>query len=322
MFKLGYNGDYETCSFKEVFAETIEQLIREDSDVVYLDADLMNSFGTVQLPEKYPDQAIDCGIQEANMVGVAAGMSAEGKKPYCHSFGTFASRRCYDQVFMSVGYAHTSVRIIGSDPGICAMYNGGTHMPFEDVALYRAIPEAAIYDPCDTVQFKAVLRGTKNRRGVTYIRSQRKYGVKIYDTCDYQLGKANVLCEGKDAVIFAVGIMVGEALKARETLSEQGIDVCVADLVSIKPLDEEAVAHLAARCGAVVTCENSNIRGGVFGAVSECLAACCPVPVEAVGVFDEYGEVGSYDYLKKRYGLTYETVVNSVKRVLERKEGK
>ena len=134
-----YEPVKDTLDIKAVFPKVMETLFQEDKDVIYLDADLMNSFGTGGFPKKYPDQAIDMGIQEANMVGVAAGMSAEGKKPYVHSFGPFASRRVYDQVFMSVAYAKNSVRIIGSDPGITAAYNGGTHMPFEDVALYRDI---------------------------------------------------------------------------------------------------------------------------------------------------------------------------------------
>lgn len=319
MFKVGYSGEMEARSFKDVFAQTMEQMITEDKDVVYLDADLMNSFGTIQLPERFPDQAIDCGIQEANMVGVAAGMSVEGKKPYCHTFGVFASRRCFDQVFMSVGYADASVRIIGSDPGICAMYNGGTHMPFEDVTLYRSIPKAAIFDPCDTVQLEAVLRGTKNRKGVTYIRSQRKNAVKVYDKFEYTEGKANILRDGSDVVIFAVGIMVSEALKAGELLKKRGIDACVVDLVSVKPLDEETVRLCARKCGAVVTAENSNIRGGVFGAIAECLAVCCPVPSEPVGIQDEFGEVGTYEYLKKRFGLTAERIAEKAEAVIARK---
>lgn len=319
MFKLGYDGSMETCSFKEVFSSTMERLLEEDEQVAYLDADLMNSFGTGALPEKYPDRAIDCGIQEANMIGVAAGMSVEGRKPYCHTFGVFASRRCFDQVFLSVGYAKNSVRIIGSDPGICAMYNGGTHMPFEDVTLYRSIPGAAIFEPCDTVQLEAILRGTKDRPGVTYIRSQRKFAKKVYEVFDYQCGKANVLREGDDIALFAVGIMVAEAMHAAELLEQDGIHAAVIDLVSIKPLDEETVAVYAEKCGAVVTCENSNIRGGVYGAVTECLAARYPVPVECVGVQDEYGEVGTFEYLKERYKLTAEQIVAQAKRAVGRK---
>lgn len=320
MFKLGYNGELETYSFKNAFAQTMEQMLAEDKDVVYLDADLMNSFGTVHLPEKFPDQAIDCGIQEANMIGVAAGMSVEGKKPYCHTFGVFASRRCFDQVFMSVGYAGASVRILGSDPGICAMYNGGTHMPFEDVTLYRSIPDAAVFDPCDTAQFQAVLRGTMNRKGVTYIRCQRKNAVKVYDVFEYECGRANVLREGCDVAIFAAGIMVAEALKAGVMLAEKGINACVVDLVSIKPLDEDTVIRCAAKCGAVVTAENSNICGGLYGAVAECLARHYPVPAEQVGIQDQFGEVGTYEYLKGRYGLTAERIVEKAETAIARKK--
>lgn len=319
MFELGYDGNKEDSSFKEVFSNTMEQILREDEQAVYLDADLMNSFGTGKLPQIYPDRAIDCGIQEANMIGVAAGMSVEGRKPYCHTFGVFASRRCFDQVFLSVGYAQNSVRIIGSDPGICAMYNGGTHMPFEDVGLYRTIPNAAIFEPCDTTQLRAILLGTKERSGVTYIRSQRKFAKKVYKSFEYQCGKANVLTEGNDAVIFAVGFMVAEALEAKKILLEEGIAVSVVDLVTIKPLDEDTVEACAKKSGAAVTCENSNIKGGVFGAISECLAARNPVPIEPIGIHDEFGEVGTFEYLQERYGLNTRQIVKAVKKVMARK---
>ena len=208
MIELVYAGQQDDIAIKDAFPMVLKELFDQDPDVIYFDADLMNSMGTYKLAKERPDRCIDCGIQEANMVGVAAGASALGKKPYVHTFGPFAGRRCYDQVFISVGYANNNVRIIGSDAGVTAAYNGGTHMPFEDIALYRAIPEAMIIDVTDRIQFRAALLQTKDRDGVTYIRCPRKDCKRVYgENTTFTLGKANVLREGTDCVIVACGIM-------------------------------------------------------------------------------------------------------------------
>lgn len=320
MIDLAYTGKNDELTIKDSFADVLKQLFEEDPDVVYFDADLMNSMGTYKLSKQYPDKCIDCGIQEANMIGVAAGASALGKKPYVHTFGPFAGRRCYDQVFISVGYAKNNVRIIGSDAGVTAAYNGGTHMPFEDIALYRAIPEAMIIDVTDQTQFMAAIRQTKDRPGVTYIRCPRKNCVKVYGpNTTFEFGKANVLKEGADCVIIACGIMVAEALEAAKLLETKGINVAVIDAVTVKPLDNETVLAYAKKCGAVVTAENANIIGGLGSAVCECVCDNAPVPVKRVGVQDLYGEVGDVPFLKKRFGLTAEVIVEKVKEAIAAK---
>lgn len=320
MFKLAHDGSKEAVSLKDVFAQTLEQLIRQDPDVVYVDADLMNSFGTLQLSKTFPDRCIDCGVQEANMVGLAAGLSAVGKKPYVHSFGTFASRRCFDQAFLSVGYAGNSVRIFGSDPGVMAAYNGGTHMPFEDIALYRCVPGAAVIDIADAVQLREVMKLTKDRQGLTYIRTPRKNAVKVYsDDSSFELGKANVLRKGGDAVIIACGIMTAEALCVADMLAQEGIRTSVVDMFCIKPLDEETVLHLARETGAVVTAENANIIGGLGGAVCELLSRKLPTPVESIGAKDRYGQVGPDEFLRQEYEMTAQDIAFAVEAVLKRK---
>ena len=317
MFKVIYNGDKEKTAMKDAFAASIEKLFKLDPQVVYLDADLMNSMSTTRLRKAYPERAIDCGVQEANMVGVAAGMSAAGKKPYVHTFGPFASRRCFDQMFISVAYAHNNVRIIGSDPGVTAAYNGGTHMPFEDVAMYRAVPNAAVIDVADSVQLQDVLIRTKDRPGVTYIRTPRKNSVAVYEEgSEFELGKANLLRDGNDITIIACGIMVAEALKAAQMLESEGISAQVVDMFTIKPLDEETVLTCAKKTGAIVTAENANIIGGLGGAVSEFLSKKHPTYVGFVGVNDQFGSVGAEDYLRVFYGLTPEKIVEKVHEVL------
>ena len=307
----------DEVTIKDSFAKVLEALFAEDPDVIYLDADLMNSMGTYKLSQDQPDRCIDCGIQEANMVGVAAGASALGKKPYVHTFGPFAGRRCFDQVFISVGYAKNNVRIIGSDAGVTAAYNGGTHMPFEDIAMYRLIPGAMIIDVTDRVKFEAAIRQTKDRDGVTYIRCPRKGCAKVYgEKTEFTLGKANVLKEGTDCAVIASGIMVAEALKAAQELEKEGIQIAVIDPVTIKPLDEETILTYASQCKAVVTAENATVIGGLGAAVCELLGEKCPTVVKRVGVQDLYGEVGDVSYLKNRFGLTAEVIVEKVKEAI------
>ncbi len=320
MFKNVYNDEMDKVLPKDVFPSVLSELMENDKDVVYLDADLMNSIGCNGFAVKYPGQAFDVGVQEANMTGMAAGMSAEGKIPYIHTFGIFASRRIYDQVFLSIAYAKNNVRIIGSDPGVTAAYNGGTHMPFEDIALYRAIPEAVIFDIVDSTQFEKVLRMTKDVHGLTYIRTMRKSSIKVYsEDSEFEIGKANVLTEGKDVTIVASGIMVAVALEAAQRLKVDGIFAEVIDPVTIKPLDAETIVASAAKTGAVVTAENANINGGLGDAVASALVNACPTPMKKVGVYDLFGEVGTEEYLRKRFKLTPEEIISKVKDVVEMK---
>lgn len=320
MFKLVYNGENDNKVFRDEFTKTLDKMMSDDKRICYLDADLMAAFGTKGLESKYPKRAIDCGIQEANMVGVAAGLASEGLIPYCHTFGVFASRRCYDQMFMSGAYAKNDLRIIGSDPGIEARYNGGTHMPFEDVALYRAVPNATIFDAVDATQLEWITKVVKDNKGISYIRSGRKGGKKVYaDESTFEIGKAAVLKEGADVTIIAEGLMVIEALEAYELLKKEGINATIIDVVTIKPLDEEIVNKYARQTGAVVTAENASVMGGLYSAVSETIVANCPVPVEYVGVYERFGEVGDFDYLKQSFKLTAEEIVLKAKKAIERK---
>ena len=318
--KTVYTGKMDPRSFKDVLGAAIADLLDHDPDVIYLDADLMRCIGTYEYFKKHPDRAINCGIAEANMAGVAAGLSAAGFKPIAHSFGTFASRRCFDQVFLSAGYGKNSITMIGSDPGVCAAFNGGTHMPFEDMALYRAIPESTVMDITDSAMLEDVLRQSVNRQGVNYIRVGRKNSAQVYEAGSrFEIGRAIQLRSGADVTLIACGIMVHEALQAANALARQGIDARVIDMFTVKPLDAEAVVRYAQETGAIVTCENHNRIGGLTDAVAQTIATRCPVPMEYVAVEDVFGEVGPQDYLQKRFGLTAEHIVEQAKRVLSRK---
>ena len=318
--KTVYNGSADDRTFKDLLGTMIPSMLDNDPDVIYLDADLMNCIGTLKYARQHPDRAINCGIAEANMVGIAAGLSAAGFKPICHTFGPFASRRCYDQVFLSGAYAHNDLTVIGTDPGVCAALNGGTHMPFEDMALWRAIPGATVIDIADTAQMEDVFPKLVDLPGVHYIRVNRKANTKIYASGEkFEIGKGVELKEGKDITIIAAGYVLGAAMKAAEELAAEGIDAGVVDMFTVKPLDEELVVKKAKETGAIVTVENHNKIGGLYSAVSACLAGACPTPVGYVAVEDEFGEVGPTDYLAERFRLTPDHVVEVVKATLARK---
>ena len=305
-----YNGEKDKRAFKDVIGQTVDALMKEDEKVVWLDADLMGCSGTNKGEgERY----INCGIAEANMIGIAAGLSASGLKPYAHSFGCFSSRRAFDQAFLSAGYAKNPVTIIGTDPGITAAFNGGTHMPFEDMALYRVVPGATIFDITDVPMLVYALRASKDLPGVKFIRVPRKDSCQVYeDDTQFTPGKAAVLREGKDAVIIASGIMVKEALDAAEALAAEGCDVAVIDPITVKPLDADTVRAYVEKTGKVVVAENHNKIGGLTSAVQDAIAGI-GCKFGCVAVEDEYGEVGPQDYLRERFKLTSDHIVELIK---------
>ena len=305
-----YNGNKDSRVYNAMIFATIDALMKEDEKVVWLDADLMSCSGTAK---GQGDRYINCGIAEANMVGIAGGLAASGMKPYAHSFGTFASRRVFDQAFLAAGYAGNPVTIIGTDPGITAAFNGGTHMPFEDMALYRALPEATVFDITDVPMLVAALKMAKDMPGVKYIRVPRKASYQVYadGTC-FTPGKGALLREGKDALIVASGIMVHEALDAAKALAEEGIEAAVIDPVTVKPLDGDLIREWAAKTGVVVTAENHNKIGGLTSAVQDALIGM-PLKFGYVAVEDIFGEVGPEDYLRKQFDLTCDHIARLVK---------
>jgi transketolase len=262
-----------------------------------------------------PNQVINAGISEANAMGVAAGLSAGGFKPYIHTFGSFATRRCFDQSFLSVGFAKNSVRIFGSDAGVTAAFNGGTHMSLEDMALMRAIPHSTVIEISDSSMLRWVIRAVRDRSGLTYVRTTRKTYSKVYSANHiFEIGKGEILREGEDVTIMAAGLMVGEALKAAEMLSSEDIRARVVDMFSVKPIDDDLVRRCAAETDFIVTAENHNSIGGLGDAVLGSLAMSgLSVKAAKIGVNEEFGSVGPQDYLQKIYGLTAEQIVKTVK---------
>ncbi len=320
MYQVKSVFEKEAREMRAVYCQTLQELARENDRICILDADLVGSSGVKPFFQEFPDRAVDCGIQENNMIGVAAGLSAAGMIPFAHSFGPFASRRCVDQIFISCAYAKANVRIVGSDPGVTAAYNGGTHMPFEDMGTLMSIPKITLVEPTDSVQLRWLLQTLEKEYGVYYIRLLRKNAVGVFEEgSQFQLGKLARLREGTDAAVVCSGIMVGEALKAAALLEQEGIRIAVLNAFTWKPMDDETLAEYARSCGCVVTAENHNILGGLGSAVANSLSRSCPVPVEMVGVEDEFGEVGTEDFLRKRFDLTAEHIVRAVRAAMARK---
>ena len=300
--------------FRKQLHIPLDELMEKDDKIVVLDADLSNPNGTAPLYKKYPNRCFNVGLCEQNMIGIAAGLSADGFKPIVVTFTPFATRRVCDQIAISVAYAKNNIVILGTDPGITAELNGGTHMSMEDIGVMRSIPTMVIYDAVDYKQLGQALPQIFEFDGPVYIRMPRKERPEVFDeNYKFELFKSDVLKEGKDVTIIASGTMVHTSLEAAHDLSNEGIDVEVISLNTIKPLDKDTILKSVKKTNRVITCENHNIYGGVFGAISELLCEEYPVKVTPIGVKDEFGQVGKYNDLAKYYHMTKDDIVKVIK---------
>ncbi|MCK9191916.1 MAG: 1-deoxy-D-xylulose-5-phosphate synthase [Sphaerochaetaceae bacterium] len=299
------------ANMRDAVMLAINELGDQDERVVMLDADLASCLGSTSFQEKHPDRFFNCGIAEANMIGVAAGLSSMGLKPFTHTFGIFASRRVFDQLFLSVGYAHQVVHMIGTDPGVTAQYNGGTHMPFEDIALLRQVPGVTIIEPSDAQSMYELVKQAYALDKSSYTRAPRKGIAHRYPAgTKIELGKGIELATGSDVAIIATGsVMVGEGEKAVEILKEKGINATLVDLHTIRPLDTELLEKVAKRCGSVLVCENGRYAGGVGEMIATHLIQTVPVKMDFLNVGERFGEVGNLAYLQKAFGFTAENIV-------------
>jgi len=299
---------------RDTYCDTLLELAEKNDAIVVLNADLSSAVGTKRFEQRFPDRAFNVGVAEANMIGVAAGLSARGKIPFASTFAVFASRRTFDQFFISGNYARLNIKLVGSDPGIAAGYNGGTHMAFEDIGMMRSVPGIVVFEPCDNVSLKALVRQSAARKGCTYMRLHRKDGNIIYgEHEEFQLGKGKILRWGGDVTIFASGfIMVLQALKAAEMLEKSRVSATVIDMHTIKPIDKELILSQVEATNAVVTCENHQISGGLGSAVSEVLAEAGTGKLKRIGIQDEFGEVGNDAYLMNRFGFTAEKICGEI----------
>ena len=297
------------------YAEALVELGKEHEEVVVLDADLAAATQTKVFREQFPERHIDCGIAEANMTGIAAGLSTCGKVPFMSSFAMFAAGRAFEQIRNSIGYPHLNVKIGATHAGISVGEDGATHQCCEDFALMRAIPGMVVMSPSDDIEAKAMVKAAYEHVGPVYMRFGRLAVPVINDRPDYkfEMGKGIVLREGKDLTIVANGLCVAASLEAAEKLAADGIDAKVINIHTIKPLDEELIVAAAKETGKVVTVEEHSIIGGLGGAVCECLSEKAPVPVKRIGINDVFGESGPAVALLEKYGLDAEGIYGKVK---------
>ncbi len=307
---------------RESYGETLRNLAEKYENLIVLDADLAAATKTGIFKKAYPERFFDCGIAEANMMGVAAGLAATGKIPFASTFAMFAAGRAYEIVRNSIGYPHLNVKIGATHAGISVGEDGATHQCNEDIALMRTIPGMTIINPADDVEARQAVESAINYVGPVYMRFGR-LAVPVFNdknTYKFELGKGVVLRDGTDVTIVATGLMVYEALEASKTLADEGISARVVNIHTIKPLDTELICKCANDTGVIVTVEEHSIIGGLGSAVAEAVTGSCPVPVVRVGVNDEYGCSGPAVELLKKFGLCAENIVAKTKEAVKLKK--
>ena len=307
---------------RESYGTALCELAEEYENLVVLDADLAAATKTGMFKKKYPERLFDCGIAEANMMGVAAGLSTTGKIPFASTFAMFAAGRAFEIVRNSIGYPHLNVKIGATHAGISVGEDGATHQCNEDIALMRTIPGMTIINPADDVEARAAVKAALDYVGPVYMRFGR-LAVPVFNdekTYKFEMGKGIVLKDGKDVTIVATGLMVNEAIQAGKQLEAEGISARIVNIHTIKPLDKELICKCAEETGLIVTAEEHSIIGGLGSAVAEAVTECCPVPVVKIGVNDEFGHSGPAVELLKEFGLSAENIVAKTKEALKLKK--
>ncbi len=311
----------EKQATRDAYGEALVELGHLHKDVVVLDADLSSSTKTAGFAKTFPERFFNAGIAEQNMIGMSAGLAAAGKTVFASSFAMFAAGRAFEQVRNSLAYASLNVKVCATHAGLTVGEDGGSHQAVEDIALMRAVPNMCVVVPADGPSTKAALFHLYERQGPAYLRLGRPAVPKIYDDqMDMVIGKGIELRAGNDAAIIACGIMVEKSLQAARLLAEEGIQVTVVDMHTIKPIDAEMIIRLAKTTGALLTAEEHSILGGLGSAVAEVTAADCPVLVERLGINDKFGQSAAPDQLLEHYGLTVQEIINKIHLLLKKKK--
>ena len=307
-------ADVKKVATRDAYGKALAALGAEHENLVVLDADLANATKTQTFQKAFPERHFDCGIAEANMICVAAGMSTTGLVPFASSFAMFASGRAFEQVRNSIGYPHLNVKIGATHGGISVGEDGASHQCCEDFALMRSIPGMTIICPADGVEAEAAVKAAYEMDGPVYLRFGR-LAIPVFheEGFHFQIGKGEVLRDGTDVAIIANGLLVYEAIQAGEALAEMGINAMVINMATVKPLDEELVLSAAKKCGKVITCEEHSVIGGLGEAVCSLLSEKLPTPVRRIGVNDEFGHSGPAAALLKQFGLSAEHIVEVAK---------
>ena len=310
-------ADVKKMATREGYGKGLVELGKLYDNVVVLDADLAGSTKTGMFAKAYPDRHFNCGIAEGNMMSVAAGLAAAGMVPFASSFAMFASGRAYEQIRNSVGYPALNVKIGASHGGMSVGEDGASHQCCEDFALMRSIPGMTVICPADGVEAEAATKAAYAHEGPVYLRMGR-LAVPVFheEGFEFVIGKGEIMRDGSDVAIIANGLMVYEAMKACETLEEQGIHPMLINMATVKPLDEELVLEAARKCGKIITCEEHSVIGGLGEAVCSFLSETCPTPVRRIGVNDQFGQSGPAAQVLAHYGLCAENIVNVTKEFL------
>ena len=302
---------------RKAYGETLVELGAENPDLVVMDADLSKSTMTAEFGKKYPERFFNMGIAEQNLYGAAAGLALSGKVVCASTFAMFAAGRAFEIIRNSIGYTRANVKICATHSGITVGEDGASHQTFEDIALMRTIPGMTVINPSDGVSAGKLIRQAVAFNGPCYVRLGRAAVPVFYgEDSEITLGKGNLIRDGRDVTVIATGIMVSEAAAAAEKLAEDGIDVRVIDMHTIKPLDEEIIIKAAEETGAIVTAEEHSVIGGLGSAVAEVVVRNHPVKMSMVGQKDTYGESGKPDELKKKYGMTSDDIRKAVKELI------
>ncbi len=298
---------------RKVYAQTMAEIMRQNDKVVILDADLAKACGTTPLYKEFPNRCFDVGIAESNMVSVAVGFSHYGYIPFTHTFTPFSVRRAYDQIAVGLSYGMQNVKIVGTDPGVCATLNGGTHMSFEDVAAMRALANMLIFEPCDSRQLQLALPQIVAHQGPCYLRLMRKEDYNIVpENYVFDLYKADVLKEGNLLTVVVSGFLTADCMDIAKKLSGEGKEIEVINVHTLKPLDEQTVIASAKKTNKVLVVENASRMGGLFGAVAETLVKNYPVKCDVVAIDDRIGQVGKFEELRLDYGIDYKSIESKI----------
>jgi transketolase len=307
-------ADVKKIATRDSYGKALAELGAQYDNLVVLDADLAGATKTATFQKAFPDRFFDCGIAEANMICMAAGLSTTGLVPFASSFAMFAAGRAFEQIRNSVGYPHLNVKIGATHGGISVGEDGASHQCCEDFAVMRTIPGMVVMSPADDVEARAMVKAAYEYVGPVYIRFGRAAVPVVHEEgMKFEIGKGEIMRDGADVAIIANGPMVYEALVAAEELAQAGINAMVINMATIKPLDEELVLSAAKKCGRVITCEEHSIIGGLGEAVCSLLCEKLPTPVRRIGVNDVFGESGPAAALLKKYGLSAENIVNVAK---------
>lgn len=307
----------EKVKIRDAYGDALLEVGGEYDNIVVLTADLAGSTRTKYFGQKFPDRFFDVGITEANMMGTAAGLAMEGKKPFVSTFAIFATGKPWEQVRQAIAYQSAPVRIVATHAGVTVGEDGASHQTITDISNMRSLPNMKVVVPADSIETKEVINEIAgDMDGPVYVRLARAAFPKVYEKCDFEIGEAKVLREGEDVTLYAIGLMVANSLDAADILEEEGISAEVIDVTTLKPLDRKTVVGSAKKTGKALTVEEHGIIGGLGSAVSEVLSEKYPIPIKRMGIEDQYGQSGSAYELVEHYGLTAGDIAREAKKLV------